>query len=87
MLQSWHFSYACSLRSCARACLLKLRKDRHLIDRNCSFATRFVNYLTTPVRQHRRDGLKHLGPIIAARRKEREEKGHDYPEKPVGYVF
>ena len=64
-----------------------LFEDGRLTDRSCSFATRLVNYLATPLRQHRRDGLEHLGPIIAARRKEKEEKGDDYPEKPVGCAF
>ena len=49
--------------------------------------TRLVNHLVTPLHQHRRDGLKHLGPIIAARRKDREERGDDYLEKPVSFVF
>jgi hypothetical protein len=33
-----------------------------------------------------RDGLKHLAPLLAARRKEREENG-DSCEKPVCLIF
>ena len=58
---------------------------RIITDHACS--TRLVNYLVTPVHRHRRDALKHLAPIIAARRKGREEKGDDCPEKPVGCLF
>ena len=43
-----------------------------------------VNSLFSVLPKRIEHGLRHLAPIIHARRKEREQKGH---EKPVGVVY
>ncbi|KAJ3514733.1 hypothetical protein NLJ89_g2200 [Agrocybe chaxingu] len=42
-----------------------------------------VNKFISKVPKRIEDGLKHLVPLFMERRKEREEKGADYPEKPL----
>ncbi|CAA7265251.1 unnamed protein product [Cyclocybe aegerita] len=46
----------------------------------------FVNSLISDIPKRVAVALKHLAPVFAARRKEREEKGDDYPAKPVDLI-